>query len=294
MYYLGIDIGGTFIKYALIHKNMKVIKKWKKETQKYETVEAFYDYLCADIYNLNEIELIGVSAPGVIDETSQVMSEAAKNVRIMYKTYVNQEIEKRLHKPTATINDAKAAGLCELKLGQGQNTKTSAYVLIGTGIGGCFCDENGAIQGHDYLAGDLSCLPFAMIDGQIVSASRYASMSALITIYNQIANEPLQYGTEICERYLNNEENALKAMNQWCTNIIFVLNTITLCYNPEVICIGGGISEEQWFIQKIQKMYQELIPKRFASLVTTKIKSCQYHNDANLLGAVLYTISNRE
>ena len=108
MYYLGIDIGGTFIKYALIHKNMKVIKKWKKETQKYETVEAFYDYLCADIYNLNEIELIGVSAPGVIDETSQVMSEAAKNVRIMYKTYVNQEIEKRLHKPTATINDAKA------------------------------------------------------------------------------------------------------------------------------------------------------------------------------------------
>ena len=132
MYYLGIDIGGTFIKYALIHKNMKVIKKWKKETQKYETVEAFYDYLCADIYNLNEIELIGVSAPGVIDETSQVMSEAAKNVRIMYKTYVNQEIEKRLHKPTATINDAKAAGLCELKLGQGQNTKTSAYVLIGT------------------------------------------------------------------------------------------------------------------------------------------------------------------
>ena len=33
MYYLGIDIGGTFIKYALIHKNMKVIKKWKKERE---------------------------------------------------------------------------------------------------------------------------------------------------------------------------------------------------------------------------------------------------------------------
>ena len=74
----------------------------------------------------------------------------------------------------------------------------------------------------------------------------------------------------------------------------FIKRIFAFCYNPEVICIGGGISEEQWFIQKIQKMYQELIPKRFASLVTTKIKSCQYHNDANLLGAVLYTISNRE
>ena len=41
--YLGIDIGGTFIKYGLIDENNKVIKKWKKPTKLMATKDEFYD-----------------------------------------------------------------------------------------------------------------------------------------------------------------------------------------------------------------------------------------------------------
>lgn len=292
MNYLGIDIGGTFIKYALVNQQFEIIKKWKKETKYFLISDEFYDYVCQDI-DCYELSLIGVSAPGVISHLSQVLTETSPRTKIMYQTYINQEIMKRLKITTYAINDAKAAGLCELKLGSAQGTKSSAFMIIGTGIGGCLCDEFGVIDGHDSIAGELSCLPFDVVDGKIISASHFASMSALIDIYNQLSLYPEKYGKTICEKYLNHDAIAIKAMDKWVTHICFVLNVLTLCYNPEVICIGGGISEEEWFIQVVQDKYNELFPKRFQHVLTTQIKQCQYHNEANLLGAILFALSQK-
>ncbi len=290
MNYLGIDIGGTFIKYAIVDKNIHIIKKWKKETKHFTNADDFYDYVCSDI-DSSQIDLIGVSAPGVINQLSEVLTETSPNTKIMYQTCINQEIKKRLVKETYSINDAKAAGFCELKLGSAKGTKSSAFMIIGTGIGGCLCDEYGIINGNDSLAGELSCLPFNIEDGKIISASHFASMTALIEIYNHMSPKKEKYGKDICEKYLHYDETALKAMEKWILNICFVLNILTLCYNPEVICIGGGISEEEWFIQNVQKKYDGLFPSRFHSVLTAKIKQCKYHNEANLLGAILYAKS---
>ena len=63
---------------------------------------------------------------------------------------------------------------------------------------------------------------------------------------------------------------------------------ITVFYNPEVICIGGGISEEDWFINKLKKQYKEVcIEYLEADFITTKIDRCKYNNDANILGAII-------
>ena len=97
----------------------------------------------------------------------------------------------------------------------------------------------------------------------------------------------LTYGTEVCERYLAKEAAAVKAMDQWCLNICLGLFSIVIFYNPEVICLGGGISEEDWFIDKVRETWNGL-ERPFKDLTTTRIDRCLYNNDANLLGAVLY------
>lgn len=286
---LGIDIGGTFIKYALFDESLNIIKKWKKETIKFNEANLFYDYLCQDI-NTKDIAIIGVSAPGVIDQQSLVLSKAADSVKIMFQTNVNKEITRRLHCPTYTINDARAAGKCEYERGNAQNTTSSAYLLIGTGVGGCFYQGGQSIEGINHIAGELSFLPFTIKDNKPISLSHFASMSALVEIYNNTVdlNHKLQYGKDICQLYLNHDNNATIAIVQWCQNIVFALNILTICYNPEVICIGGGISEEDWFIDKIKQIYQATLPKRIEHLITTRIDKCYFHNDANLLGAVLF------
>lgn len=290
-YNLGIDIGGTYIKYALVDKDYNIAKKWKVKTVKFDTKDEFYDYICAQIDNLDEIDKIGVSAPGLINEKSDVKSYAAPNVIIMYGTNINHEINIRTNKKVAAINDAKSAGLCEFKIGNAQNTKLSAFLIIGTGTGGCLCNENGVLYGKDSFAGEFHNIPFMNFKtNKIDKMGDYASMLGLIKIYNDKVNleEALEYGHEVCKLYLDGDKIAIEAVNEWIYNMVIELIAITVLYNPEIICIGGGISEEEWFISKVKQSYKETCIKYFeADFITTKIERCKYNNDANILGAII-------
>lgn len=289
-YQLGIDIGGTFIKYALVDENYNVVGKWKVPSVKFDTKDEFYDYLCLNCKDLSEIELIGISAPGLIDKDSNVKSYAAPNVRIMYGTNVNEEVSKRTNKKVATINDAKSAGLCELKIGNAKGSKSSAFLIIGTGTGGCICNENDVIYGIDGFAAEFHHLPFINFKNNTIDRQGdYCSMTALISIYNSKVDEEntLQYGHEVTERYLSGEAISKEAVAEWIRNMCTQLLTITTFYNPEVICVGGGISEEAWFIELVQKNFRSVLEEFGTPFLTTEIRNCKYNNDANILGAIL-------
>ena len=294
MYNLGIDIGGTFIKYALVDESYKIMDKWKIETLKFEAKDELYDYICNNIKNIDDVEVIGISAPGVIDEEANVKSYAAPNLRIMYGTNIVDEIQNRTNKKVAAINDAKAAGLCEFEIGNAKDSKSSAFLILGTGTGGCICNENGVIYGKDSFAGEFHKLPFINFsNGKMDNMGDYASMTALISIYNDKVNEndKIKYGHEVCNRYFEGDTTAKEAVDQWIDNILVQLITITVFYNPEVICIGGGISEEEWFINKIKDKYrEECIRHTECDVITTKIDRCKYNNDANILGAIINAI----
>ncbi|GAB6138800.1 ROK family protein [Halanaerobaculum tunisiense] len=291
-YYLGIDIGGTFIKYAVVDKDYNIIKKWKVNSVKFDTTDKFYDYLCSHAKDLSQVQKIGISAPGLIDQESNVKSHAAPNVQIMYGTNVNQEVSNRTGKKVATINDAKAAGLCELKIGNAKNTTSSAFLIIGTGTGGCICNEEDVIYGTDGFAGEFHHLPFINLkDNSIARQGDYSSISTLIEIYNSNVSEKdeIEYGEEVTHKYLAENKIAKSAIEEWITNITVQLLTITTFYNPEVICIGGGISEEEWFIKLLRAEFKDICNDYFKETtpITTQLKQCKYTNDANILGAVI-------
>lgn len=288
---LGIDIGGTFIKYALVDEKFNIIEKWKTPTIKFDTKDEFYDYICSNAKYLDEVDKIGVSAPGLVNENSEIKSYAAPNVRIMFGTNVNEEISKRTGKKVATINDAKSAGLCELKVGNARGTKSSAFLIIGTGTGGCICNENDVIYGVDGFAGEFHHMPFIdFYENKVLRQGDYCSMTALIQIYNTKVNEDekLNYGHEITAKYLAGDEKAKIAMEEWLRNMSNQLLSIATFYNPEIICLGGGISEEDWFIELISEKFK-LASRNFLELdiITTKIGRCKHNNDANILGAVI-------
>lgn len=292
MEYLGIDIGGTYIKYGIVNDKNEIVRRWKKETLLFEEKQQFYDYICDGLETEN-IACIGISAPGVLAEDSTIISKAAPNVRVMYGTNVNQEFEDRLKIPARAVNDAKSAGLCEMKMGNGKGSRSSVYFVIGTGIGGCVCDEKGVIEGQNRIAGEFSQLPIGFMEDEpnkLRGLAEIASMTALIEIYNQKVEEEqqLKYGKEIADLYLSGDETAVLAMDEWCKNIVLGLYIIITFYSPEVICIGGGISKEDWFIDKIRDMMEHVVEHDFKDITATRIERCRYDNDANLLGAVLF------
>lgn len=291
-YILGIDIGGTFIKYALIDQYYTICKQWKKETIKFETTEEFYDYLCEGI-DPEYIECVGISAPGLIDRTSLVKTRAAQTVGNMFGTTVNEEVSKRLGRMAATINDAKAAGLCELKIGNAQGTKNSGYLIIGTGVGGCLCDEQDVIYGNDGFAGEIHFIPYYDAKtGKILKLGNQCSMRKLVQLYNERVSleDSVEYGKEVTEKYLAGDLIASEIMEIWIQNLVMDVLNMVVTYNPELICIGGGISEEEWFLDLLKKRYEEIsVPYFNASeaFLTTRITRCKYNNSSNLLGAAI-------
>lgn len=289
-YQLGIDIGGTFIKYALVDEDYHIVEKWKVPAIKFDTKDEFYDYLCSNCKELQNIDFIGISAPGLIDAYSNVKSYAAPNVRIMYGTNVNNEVATRTNKRVATINDAKSAGLCELKIGNAKGSKSSAFLIIGTGTGGCICNSEDVIYGKDGFAAEFHHMPFINFKtNKIDRQGDYCSMTALIKIYNDKVEEikSLKYGHEVTEMYLKGDSIAKESVDEWINNMSTQLVTVTTFYNPEVICVGGGISEEEWFLELIQKNFRRVLEEFGTPFLTTEIKRCKYNNDANILGAII-------
>ena len=176
-------------------------------------------------------------------------------------------------------------------IGNGKGSQSSVYFIIGTGIGGCICYKDEIIQGVDRIAGEFSTLPLDFSPtkkGRFKRLGEIASIPALIEMYNSRSPVPLKTGEDICNKYLNHDVLAQDIIHQWCKNIILGLSIIIMLYNPEIICIGGGISEEKWFIEKIQEIYKNETHIISDPIITTKIKACKYNNNSNLLGALLY------
>ncbi|QIL46838.1 ROK family protein [Vagococcus coleopterorum] len=287
--YLGIDIGGTFIKYGILDEQYQVIKKWKKKTRLCHSQSEFYDYLCKGL-DVSSISCVGVCAPGVISKESKVMSKASENCRIMMGTTINDEVQSRLNRPVRALNDGHAAGYCEMKLGNGVGSESSVYWLLGTGVGGCYCIGEDIVAGRNNIIGEFSHIPIAIEQNKTVGLGRICSVNALIQSYNKgvTVQDKQHSGANILKKYVAKDTYAIQIVNDWCQNIVLGLRMVIAFYNPEIICIGGGVSEEDWLIEKIRNHLDFEVESQLKALAPTKIMPCKFKNDSNLIGAVLY------
>ena len=169
-----------------------------------------------------------------------------------------------------------------------------------TGVGGCLCNSEDVIYGNDGFAGEVHFIPYYdAATGKILKLGNQCSMRKLIQLYNEKVSEDSQvkYGMEVTEKYLAKDPIACEVMKVWIQNLVMDVINMVVTYNPEIICIGGGISEEEWFIKLLQEKYREIsIPFFNATeeFLTTKITNCKYNNSSNLLGAAIKVTMEKE
>lgn len=290
---LAIDIGGTFIKYGIVDEEGVVKTHYKVPAIKAETKQEFFDYICSHIRLTQGVDRIGVSSPGLIDRNDNVLSYGAPKLAVLYGSNIREEIEKRTGLPVKAINDGKAAGLCEVRLGRTRGTKVSAYLIIGTGGGGCICLEDDVFGGVDNFAGEFHFMLYPNEKTkEVMKTGRTIGMFGLINRYNEKVSPDLQVteGKPVIDRAFAGEPLAKQIVDDWIHRVALQCLSIIVSINPEVLCIGGGISEEDWFMERVKEEYQRVSLEVFTgvSFLTTEIDRCQYRNDANLIGAALW------
>jgi glucokinase len=131
-YAIGIDLGGTNLRVALVSRDGKLIKKTKEPTSE-EIVDSIFR-AAEDLFS-DEIEGIGLGVAGLIDKKSGRVL-ISPNLHVVERIDFINEIKERFNVPVFLENDANAAALGEKWIGAGRDFSSFVLLTLGTGIGG--------------------------------------------------------------------------------------------------------------------------------------------------------------
>jgi glucokinase len=135
MYYLGVDLGGTNIKAALVDADGAIIKEASTPTKLPRPAEAVCDdiaALCNQLAQGQQVAGIGVGCPGTVDGGLVRYS----NNLDWHDFAMGDYLRAKTGLPVALANDANAAALGEALAGCAKGAESAVIITLGTGVGG--------------------------------------------------------------------------------------------------------------------------------------------------------------
>ena len=289
---LGIDIGGTFIKFGIVDENYQ-IKSYSIPTEADK----------GDIHLVNQViekakeikkeidfDRIGIGTPGTIDSEKGVVIRASN---LPYKnTPIVEMIKKELGVPVKLANDATCAIAGELYAGMGQKYDDFIMVTLGTGVGGGIVIGNKIYKGNGGRAGEIGHMVIKYDGllcpcGQTGCYEQYASVAALIRQTKEaIAQNPDSVLAEIGKEEVSGRTafDALRAgcpiaenvVDKYTDYIAIGLQSLVRIFQPDSIVLGGAISNEGDYLLK---------PLREKVTLPVEIHISELKNNAGVLGA---------
>lgn len=308
-YFVGIDLGGTNIACAVVDEFGNIYGRAIRKTNAPRPYnEIFNDMaLCAKEAALNSgikwenIESVGIGCPGAINkETGYV--DFSNNLDF-YDVPITDYMEKALGKKVYVENDANAAAWGEFVAGSGKDADSMVLLTLGTGVGsgiilnghlfrGAF--GTGAELGHAVIiSGGEKCTC-----GRYGCLETYASATALVNQARKaMKKNPNSEMWKIACGSLDNVtgKTVFTAKDEVSKNIIDtylyylsegIVNIVNM-FQPEVICLGGGVSGSGGrILEPIQNAIKEKAFARFGKK-HTEMKIASLGNNAGIIGAAL-------
>lgn len=309
MYYIGIDLGGTNIAAGIVDENGRTLVKDSTPTLAQRPNSEVVEDMCslcerlvknADI-DMDDIGAIGIGCPGTVDtRNAEVVFAANTN---MEKLYIGDMIEKRLNKPVYADNDANAAAYGEYII-NGKGAESFVLITLGTGVGGGIIIDKKLYHGFNQAGAELGHITLVSGGEQCSCGKKgcweaYASVTALIRQTKRAMDEhPESSMNKWVENYgkvsgrtafecAKQEDAAAKTVvDNYIRYVADGLVSILNIFQPERICVGGGISKEgDYLMNPLKKLvYKDDFNRHMPK---TAIETASLFNDAGIIGAAL-------
>lgn len=300
--YVGVDVGGTNIKSALI-RNGKIIKRVKIPTRADKNPTILIAQIKETIDDFTErVSRIGIGIAGIIDSKKGIV-KYSPNLTGWTDVKLAQLIKKDLNIPVKILNDVNAICLGEWKYGAGKGFNNLFLFTLGTGVGGAAVCEGKLLFGANGFAGEFghsvikydgkrcTCGQFGHLEGYVGSKyiisrarrrmkRRLSSLSKYQKITPRIIAQEAKKGDAVCKEIFAEIGFYIG---------IGISNIISL-FDPEVIIVSGGISRAgNILFDSIRKTAKERIMG--AQYRDFKIIPGKLGDDAGILGAVYFAKS---
>lgn len=295
--YLVFDIGATFVKYAIVSENGEIEAKNKMPTASKDGIDHFIATL-VNVYNEYKhynVKGIALSLPGAVDVEKGIVYNGG-GVPILHEVCLKEVLSKQCDNlPVALENDGKCAGLAEVWLGNASDVDDCVVMVIGSGIGGAIIHNRQIVRGNRLIAGEISNILVGYTREKIEQGISpmydcFAFKASSVLLCHTVAKlkelDPKEVsGEKIYEWADAGDEICINALEDVYFNIAMQAYNFQYTYDPDVILIGGGISEQPKFLEGIIRYVDKLasFKHQFAKPI---VKNCKFNNDSNLLGAL--------
>ena len=282
---LAFDIGGTFIKYALCNDNFELTEKNKIPTNAKQGGQVIIQRIIDIIESYENIDRVAISTAGQVDSEHGVVVYSTDNIPYYTGMMVKSLIENKTGIPTFVENDVNAAALGEAHFGAAQGESDFICLTLGTGVGGAIFLNNKLYKGSASAAGEIGHMVIHAGGRQCTCGGEgcfecYASANALIKAVNKISDEPLD-AFQIFQKENMQRPEIRSEIDKWIDEIIIGLMNLIYIFNPPLIVIGGGIMNEDYIIELIDRKIYSRLMKSFKNV---RIERSQKGNDSALLG----------
>lgn len=313
MFTLGIDLGGTNIKAGVCDDDGNIINKLSAPTSECKNADAIADAmaeLCRNLLELSgfdnsDIEYVGIAAPGTVDlETNRVVF--ANNLPLFDYPLADEFLKRFDAKKVYLENDANAAAFGEALCGGAKGADNAIIITLGTGVGSGIIINGRIYSGFNYAGAELGHMVISE-NGRACTCGRkgcfeaYSSATGLInTTMNYMKKYPESLMWQIAEdnggkvdgktsfSAAEKGDTAAKLVVGEYIDFLScgIINIINI-FQPEILCIGGGISNagEKLFRPLMEKVEKEQYSRY--CLKTTKICMARLGNDAGITGAAM-------
>ena len=303
-YAIGIDLGGTSVKYALIDNEGVFYFQGKLPSKADVSAEAVIGQLVTAINEVKafaqekgyKIDGIGIGTPGIVDGMNRIVLGGAENINGWENIHLADRIETETGLPALLGNDANLMGLGETMYGAGQGATHVVFLTVGTGIGGAVVIDGKLFNGYANRGTELGHVPLIANGepcacGSVGCLEHYASTSALVRRFSQrIIDAGISYPNEeingelIVRLYKQGDPIAKISLEEHCDFLGHGIAGFINIFSPQKIVIGGGLSEAgDFYIQKVsEKARSYAIPD---CAVNTQIIAAALGNKAGSIGA---------
>jgi glucokinase len=246
--FLGLDLGGTNIKVAVIEKSGNAWKVIKEEDVPTEAdkgpahvVSRLAEIAANKQKEFSNLSGVGVAVPGLFNSDGTI--ELFPNLPGAWRGFQALEpIRKATNLPTAIINDARSFTLGEAIMGAALGKRTVACFVMGTGVGGGVVIDGKIHLGASGAAGEIAH-QIIKFDGPMCGCGAQGCAEPLT---NSSAIAKLA-GTKTAEEAYKNavagDEKALAAFKEVAYWIAITLTNIMVVLAPDTIVIGGGVAQ---------------------------------------------------
>lgn len=312
--YLGIDIGGTNTKIALITENGEIILLSRVF---YDDFELTIDNLLERIVNIidpilssagNEIGGIGISQPG-LQMDNHHGSLYSVNMSILNKFDMWSYFFQKYRLPVSVINDLISHSLAEARFGTGKGVKRFLNVSLGTGIGHAFinCGEPHYMyagisgeSGRMIIDPDAESFDIVGIRG---SSEALCGVKAIEQLAVQMNQEPLSAQEVISRARELKDPCCIEIMKIIARRLAVLLINLVVIYFPDRVALAGGQTEAgDFFIEECQKEFDRRTLSFFTDLAVInsgekkqiQIVKAQAGGLAGLKGSIIPLLSKGE